>query len=148
MVLTGKHERLLDNKNRLSLPKRVRETMQIGPRDALYSAIHRRPCLLLYALGDLQKVGTIWESKAASYEQALEQYLSFFPELVELTIDRQGRVLLVEDLVRGAGLSREVVLLGVKDHLEVWDRARWLEYRNSRLQAPWIGSGLSAVPLV
>ena len=43
-------------------------------------------------------------------------------------LDRQGRVRIPQELVELVGLGREVVLLGVQDHLELWDRQRWEAY--------------------
>jgi MraZ protein len=40
-------------------------------------------------------------------------------------LDRQGRVVLPQPLVAYARLGREVVVAGVGDHLEIWDRATW-----------------------
>jgi MraZ protein len=39
--------------------------------------------------------------------------------------DRQGRVLIPAHLATHAGLGKEVVLAGVSDHLEIWDRSEW-----------------------
>jgi MraZ protein len=43
-------------------------------------------------------------------------------------LDGQGRVRIPPDLAREAGLEREAVLIGVQDHLELWDRKRWEAY--------------------
>ena len=41
------------------------------------------------------------------------------------TRDRQGRVILPTHLLHYAKLGREVVVIGIHDHLEIWDRAAW-----------------------
>jgi len=42
-----------------------------------------------------------------------------------LVVDKQGRVMLPASLAKNAGIDREVVVAGVNDHLEIWDRAAW-----------------------
>jgi MraZ protein len=43
----------------------------------------------------------------------------------EADLDKQGRVMVPQPLVEHAKLDREVVVAGVRDHLEIWDRAAW-----------------------
>jgi MraZ protein len=43
-------------------------------------------------------------------------------------VDGQGRILLPERLVNFAGLRQEVVLLGVHDHAEIWDKELWDQF--------------------
>jgi len=49
-------------------------------------------------------------------------------------IDKQGRVRLPENLLTWVGLSGDVALIGVKDHLEVWDDEAWAEYLRQLLK--------------
>jgi MraZ protein len=43
-------------------------------------------------------------------------------------IDKQGRVLVPPDLARHAGLDKDVSVVGVHDHIEIWNRATWAEH--------------------
>jgi MraZ protein len=43
-------------------------------------------------------------------------------------LDVQGRIRIPQELAQLAGLAQEAVLLGVQDHLELWDRKRWEKY--------------------
>ena len=45
-----------------------------------------------------------------------------------LSFDKQGRVRLPAELARLAAVQKEIVLVGVREHLEIWDRTRWEEY--------------------
>jgi len=49
----------------------------------------------------------------------------FFAGASEAEPDKQGRVMLPTTLAKNAGIGREVVVAGVRDHLEIWDRAAW-----------------------
>ncbi|HEV3202952.1 MAG TPA: division/cell wall cluster transcriptional repressor MraZ, partial [Gemmataceae bacterium] len=51
-----------------------------------------------------------------------------FSQAEGVDVDRAGRVLIPERLIGFAGLKHEVVLIGVRDHLEIWDAERWQAY--------------------
>ena len=52
----------------------------------------------------------------------------FFSGAAEAEPDKQGRVMIPPALLRHAGLDREVVVAGMRDHFEIWDRAAWREH--------------------
>jgi MraZ protein len=49
----------------------------------------------------------------------------FFSGAAEAELDKQGRVMVPSSLGDYAGLGKEVVVVGIRDHLEIWDRASW-----------------------
>ena len=49
----------------------------------------------------------------------------FFATAIDTDLDKQGRFVLTPALLAYAGLGREVVVAGVRDHVEIWDRAAW-----------------------
>ena len=54
-----------------------------------------------------------------------------FAGVLVTELDGQGRVLLPQQLVDHAGLGRDVVVAGVHDHVEIWDRTQWQEERSA-----------------
>ena len=52
----------------------------------------------------------------------------FFSGAAEAEVDKQGRVMVPSPLGDYAGLGKEVVVAGIRDHLEIWDRASWRAY--------------------
>jgi MraZ protein len=52
----------------------------------------------------------------------------FFSAAVEAEPDKQGRIVVPPALGAHARLGREVVVAGVHDHLEIWDRAAWRQH--------------------
>ena len=53
----------------------------------------------------------------------------FFTSAVTAELDKQGRMVLPANLLQTACIQREVSVVGVHDHLEIWDRAAWREHR-------------------
>ncbi len=126
MLLTGTHSRTLDEKKRMTLPKRVRE--QIGDEAQLFVVPGADQTLWIYTKDELEKLsGKLDDTPATDAEARVFRRL-FFAQMEEVDLDRTGRVLIPDRLITFAGLEHEVVLLGVQDHLEVWDTNRWQAY--------------------
>ena len=51
-----------------------------------------------------------------------------FAQTEAIDVDRSGRILIPDRLLLFAGLKQEVVMIGVRDHLELWDAERWQNY--------------------
>jgi MraZ protein len=126
MLLTGTFPRTLDDKNRLALPRRLRE--QMGMPGLLYLTPGAEQTLWVYTPDCLQRVAEKLEQSPGRSEDARVYGRLFFAQSEAANVDRAGRLLVPEKLAAFAGLKHEVVLLGVRDHLELWDAVRWQEY--------------------
>jgi MraZ protein len=121
-MLLGQFEHTIDDKNRLTLPARFRDRFSEG----IVVTPGIDPCLWAYPRGDWQQLA---ETRLASLDplnqesRRIRRY--FFAAAQDAELDRQGRVILPASLVGHAKLKREVVVAGVYDHLEIWDRAAW-----------------------
>ena len=121
-MLVGEHEHTIDDKNRLTLPARFRRAFADGivlargiercltayPRDQWAASVESR----LRELDPLSREGRL-----------MQRY--FFSGASEAELDKQGRVMVPSPLGDYAGLGKEVVVAGIRDHLEIWDRAAW-----------------------
>jgi MraZ protein len=123
-MLLGEYEHTIDDKNRLTLPARFRQAFA----DGIVVTRGMDGCLYAYARED-------WEELVSGRLATLDPLLKegrrmqrfFFSAAVEGALDKQGRVMLPAALVQHANLGREVVVAGVYDHVEIWDRALWRE---------------------
>jgi MraZ protein len=122
LAFRGHFEHSLDAKNRLSIPARFRAAFASGT----VLAKDPEPCVAVWtpetheaiierALGDLNPMGSEYRKLSRFY-----QGNSF-----EIELDASGRVTLPPPLLAHSGISKEVVVVGVGDHLEVWGRERW-----------------------
>ena len=128
MLLTGTHPRTLDDKNRVTLPKRVRE--QLGDIEQLFVTPGPDQCLWVFDQTNLETLSAkLDEAPAAGSDVRVFRRL-FFAQMEAVDLDRMGRALIPDRLVRFAGLDREVVLIGVRDHLELWNAGKWDAYLN------------------
>jgi MraZ protein len=121
-MLLGEYEHTLDDKNRLTLPARFRQTFVEG----IVVTRGMDGCLFAYTR-------EAWESMVGSRLATLNTLSKegrrmqrfFFSGATETELDKQGRVGLPAALLEHAKLGRDVVVAGVHDHLEIWDRAAW-----------------------
>jgi MraZ protein len=121
-MFLGEHEHTLDDKGRITLPAKFRDSFPEG----LVLTRGMDGCVYAYAKGD-------WTANVASRLAALDSLSRddrmiqrhFFSGAAEVTLDRQGRIMMPGALAAHAKLQRDVVIAGVFDHLEIWDRAAW-----------------------
>jgi MraZ protein len=124
-MLSGEHEHTLDEKNRLTLPARFRARFAEG----LVLTRGIDGCLTVYTPTEFaEKV----ESPLAKLDpfsresRAMERF--YYANAVEAVPDKQGRIMIPQSLIQKAGLTREVLVIGVSSRLEIWDRATWRQY--------------------
>jgi MraZ protein len=121
-MLLGEHEHTIDNKNRLTLPARFRQSFE----DGVVITRGIEPCLAVYT-----REG--WDDFVSSHLSGLDRFSReardmrryLFAATVETELDRQGRVTLPAGLMAKADLGRDVIVAGAGDYLEVWDRDAW-----------------------
>jgi MraZ protein len=121
-MLLGEYEHTLDDKNRLTLPAKFRQEFQGG----VVLSRGLDGCLVVFTRGN-------WDSFVAAQleglnplsREARQMNRFMFAGAAEAELDKQGRVMVPAALVERAALGREVVVAGVRDHVEIWDRDAW-----------------------
>jgi MraZ protein len=126
MLLTGTHSRTLDDKKRLALPKRVRE--QLGEVSTLFITPGPDQSLWLYTQDELERLAAKLDETPATDAEARVFRRLYFAQTETVDVDRSGRILVPDRLLQFAAAKQEVVLIGVRDHLELWDAGRWQQY--------------------
>ena len=121
-MLLGEYEHTIDDKNRLTLPAKFRRAFEDGivVTRGLDGCLHAWPQEAWQQL-----VGSRLSSLDLLSVQGRRLHRHFFSGASETAPDRQGRVSIPPALLTHAKLGRDVVVAGVNDHLEIWDRAAW-----------------------
>ncbi|MDA1163288.1 MAG: division/cell wall cluster transcriptional repressor MraZ [Planctomycetota bacterium] len=128
MALTGTWPRTLDDKGRLAVPKRVREDLGGMDLKSLFLAPWTEKSLAVFTPKNFETLAQRFSEKSAGKSDVRNYMRLFYAKAEQLDVDSQGRIRIPDRLKAFAELDREVVLLGVNDHLEVWDAARWDAY--------------------
>lgn len=121
-MFSGSHDHVLDGKGRTSLPKEFRLLLAESDGTPWITAL--RDCLVIFP-------SEIWAefqrrlSAASIASEPVQQTRRLFTGMAtRCPSDRQGRILIPPKLRSWAHLERDVVLMGVGDWIEVWDRMR------------------------
>jgi MraZ protein len=126
-MLLGEHEHTIDDKNRLTLPARFRE--ELGAGVVVTRGLDE--CLNVFAREEWERVVSRQLDALDPFSrEAREMERYYYSGAVEVEVDRQGRVMIPAPLSTYAKLGREVVVAGVRNRLEVWDREAWRKQRD------------------
>ncbi len=121
----------LDAKNRLTVPARYRATFGSG----VVMAKGTEPCVALWVPEDYDAYAqSVLAQYAPFSEEADELQRFFFASSQDTELDSAGRVQLPPFLLQHAKLTKEVVVTGSGNRLEVWDREAWAGYETGLVE--------------
>lgn len=128
-MFLGEYDHTIDVKSRMAIPAKFRVDLAKG------GVISKGmgSCLSVYSR---QR----WEEKSAELvigktsEELRDFERRIYPSASEVDLDGQGRIVIPAKLRTYAKLGNEVTVAGVRDHIEIWDRATWQTYQE-RLDA-------------
>jgi MraZ protein len=120
----GEYEHSVDDKKRLTLPARFREDFAAGV--VLARGFERNIDVYPRASWDTNMAHIADLDSLRPEARQMKRFVFASATMAEL--DKQGRVLVPPHLVAHAGLEKDVVLAGVHDHLEIWDRSEWASH--------------------
>jgi MraZ protein len=123
-MFIGEYSHNLDEKGRLSIPKKFREALENG-------AVVTRGldnCLFVYTQKEWEKLAE--KLAALPFSQANTRAFArlMLAGAMDVKIDKQGRIILPEYLRGYADLSKEIVVAGLYNRLELWNKQKWEDY--------------------
>lgn len=122
-MLLGEFNHSIDEKGRLIIPARLRD--DLGENFVICNGLEG--CLFVYSQEEWSKFVAELETLPRMSKDARIYKRYFFGSASEGTFDKQGRVLVPTPLRKAANLEKDVVLVGVLDHVEIWDKTLWEE---------------------
>lgn len=124
-MFLGRYHHTIDAKGRLSIPGKYRDVLARREGGGLVVTKDPDRCLVVLPLDEWKRLADKIKSIPGTV-QVVKDYKRFVHgEAVDCTLDRQGRILIPPDLRQFAQLDRDVMLVGVDDHFEVWSLNRW-----------------------
>ena len=125
-MFLGEYEHTIDSKGRLAVPAKFRVQMD-------------QCAVISKGMGTWLSVYTTarWEEKSAELvagkesDQLRDFERRIYPSASEIELDGQGRMIIPAKLRAYANLGNEVTVAGVRDHIEIWDRAAWQTYQEN-----------------
>ena len=125
--LLGTHRYQLDPKGRVSLPARFREAFA----DGCWLTIGQDHCLYVFPRAEWERRSEEVASFPLSDNDGRAYARLFFGSSDETKVDSQGRVTIPQRLRETVGIRKDVVVLGVRDRMEIWDRGAFDRYQQA-----------------
>lgn len=120
-MLLGQYIHSIDPKGRFNFPAKFRE--DLGESFIITKGLDDKACLFAYPMEKwealTQKIDALPIAKARNIQRFL------FANASQVTVDKQGRVLLPSYLKDYAGLENELMVIGSSNHAEIWNPERW-----------------------
>ena len=130
-MFTGEYRHSVDEKGRIAVPSKFRAQLEGGA----FVSRWIDACLAIFPRGEWDglaaRVAALPLADASS--RTFQRFI--FAGAFEVDLDRQGRIVLPVSLRGFAGLEAEAVIVGSRDHAEIWAPARWDDYRRE-LESP------------
>lgn len=118
-MLTGEFQHSIDAKGRLNFPVRLRE--DLGERFMVTKGLDG--CLFVYSLTEWTTILEKLRELPLSSARHLQRF--FASGATEVESDKQGRILIPAVLREYASLDKEIVVVGVINRAEIWDKHQW-----------------------
>ena len=127
-MLIGEYQHKMDQKGRVTIPAKFREDLG----DLFYVTKGLDGCLFVLSAAEWQRLQERMKAMPIAKSVALQRF--FFSGAAEVEPDKQGRILLPQQLRDYAGLDKDVTVAGVSSRAEIWDTARWQQFTAAQTQ--------------
>jgi MraZ protein len=112
----------LDAKGRLSVPTRHRDVLAATASGQLTITRHPHGCLMVFPRPEWER----FRERIAALPMSAQWWKRIFlGNAMDVDMDTTGRVLVSPELRTATGIAKDVVLLGMGTHFELWDRATY-----------------------
>lgn len=121
MVFLGEYRHSLDDKGRITVPSKFRDSF----KDGVVVTKGFENCLFVFTKGDWLEFARQIQQLRTLKKDARTLSRFVFGGASEDLIDKQGRVIIPQTLREWAQIKKEVVIIGVSNRLEVWSEGNW-----------------------
>jgi len=132
MSFTGEFCNSIDQKNRLSIPAKFRNSLDQENDKIFVLSKGFDECLFLYPLEEWKIV----EEQLSSLSSIRNKNRNFIRKITRhanyVRYDSQGRIAIPEILLNYANISKEALIIGVVKKIEIWDKKTLLNYENQK----------------
>ncbi|MFH1692632.1 MAG: division/cell wall cluster transcriptional repressor MraZ [Candidatus Omnitrophota bacterium] len=131
----GEYAHYIDNKGRLILPSKFRETAKSHFVEKFFITRGLDKCLFMFTEEEWKAVEQKFKSMPFTNQDARKFNRIYFSGAVDLIPDKQGRVLVPGYLKEYAGIKRDVVVIGVSNRIEIWGKDQWHNFYQENLES-------------
>jgi len=129
LLLTGEYQHVVDNKSRVLISNKLRNQIDADEHgNNFYLVLGANGILCLYPEKYFERIALAVTPGTAVPDEAVVFERMSFAMSSKVELDGQGRLLLSEILRKRAGLKDQITLIGVRDHIELWNTESWEQY--------------------
>lgn len=125
-MFMGQYHHNIDEKGRLIIPAKFRE--ELGANFVVTRGLDN--CLYVYSRCEWEKIVAKLKTLPFTKKDARIYIRSLFSSAAECEFDRQGRINITSQLVAYADITKECVIIGANDHIEIWSEKTWNDFFN------------------
>ena len=129
LLLTGEYQHVVDDKSRVLISNKLRSQIDADEHGSnFYLVLGANGILCLYPERYFEQIALAVAPGATAPDEAVAFERISFALASRVELDGQGRLLLNERLRKRAGLKKNITLVGVRDHIELWNSENWEQY--------------------
>ena len=134
LLLTGEYQHVIDGKGRVLVSNKLRGQIDAEEHgNNFYLVFGANGILCLYPEKYFEHIALAVGPETAAPDEAVAFERMTFALASKLELDAQGRLLLNERLRKRAGLKDQITLIGVRDHIELWNSESWEQYLSDHM---------------
>lgn len=123
-MFIGEYQHNLDAKGRIIIPSKFRDELNA----TFFLTRGLDGCLTIYSNEQWEKM-FVEVNKLPTTKKAARQYVRMLTSTAtECSLDNQGRIQIPQFLSQPVNITKECVVIGANDHIEIWDKATWDSY--------------------
>jgi MraZ protein len=129
LLLTGEYQHVIDDKSRVLISNKLRSQIDVDEHgSSFYLVLGANGVLCLYPEKYFEQIVQAVAPATSAADEAVSFERMSFALASKVELDSQGRLLINERLRTRAGLTSQITLVGVRDHIEVWNSQNWEQY--------------------
>ena len=129
----GEFEHSIDRKGRLILPAKFREVAKNQFVEKFFVTRGLDKCLFMFSEEEWRSQENKFKTMSFTKQQSRTFNRLLFSGAVEVSFDKQGRILVPQYLKDFAEIKRDVMIVGVSNRIEIWAKDKWHDfYANNR----------------
>ena len=134
LLLTGEYQHVVDSKSRVLISNKLRNQIDAEEHGSnFYFILGANGVLCLYPEKYFEQIVLAVTPDSTAPDEAVAFERISFALSSKVELDSQGRLLLNESLRKRAGLKDRITLVGVRDHIELWNSPNWDDYVASNM---------------
>lgn len=138
-MFIGEYSHSIDSKNRLIVPSKFREIL--NGKFIMTKGLDG--CLYIYTMDEWKRLELKLKTLPITNKDARAFTRFFFSGASEMEIDKQGRILIPQNLKEYASIEKEIISIWVSTRIEIWSKEKWNEYNDSNIDYDSIAEKMS-----